>query len=365
METAVYGVDLQTRALASCGGGGDDVHRFLVGTSSMKGGNKLHLLEYRDESRIVDCAAVWAHDEEVLAIASAPAGGAAAAKFATIHATAKRPGRRTCSFFSLGDVGLASEMLPHASLAMDVRAFYWQPQSTASAPSAALSDGGVAFVQLGEAAAGSLGAEVVASAVALGDGKEVSSGCWDPHHCNTFIAAAGEGLYQLDTRQKGATAISARAHAGPVRAVEHNPNRMYHVASAGNDGFLRFWDLRKASEPTKTAAGCRTASHRAHDHAVCSVAYNSFHDQLLMTGSADNTARLWHLPSAAKAGGNAAGLKEGAVKTVSDCGDSAYSCVWSASGPWVYAVCSYAGKVIVDTVPKDVTMGILLGGSEE
>ena len=65
------------------------------------------------------------------------------------------------------------------------------------------------------------------------------------------------------------------------RSIDFNPNKQYQLATAGDDGSVRFWDIRQAS---KGPVAARTGDH---SHWIWSVRYNAFHDQLILTSSSD------------------------------------------------------------------------------
>ena len=65
------------------------------------------------------------------------------------------------------------------------------------------------------------------------------------------------------------------------RSIDFNPNKQYQLATAGDDGAVRFWDIRQAANGPVAA---RTGDH---SHWIWSVRYNAFHDQLILTSSSD------------------------------------------------------------------------------
>lgn len=114
------------------------------------------------------------------------------------------------------------------------------------------------------------------------------------------------------------------AHAHRTCDVSYNPNRPWYVASTGDDGEVRCWDLRRTAAPTSTtrpADGSGSSSagggaggsggggaggvgsgaavsepvkvFRGHTSTVHRVLYNPFHDQLLLSGGADRLVCLW------------------------------------------------------------------------
>lgn len=58
------------------------------------------------------------------------------------------------------------------------------------------------------------------------------------------------------------------------RDIDYNPNKPDIVVTSGDDGRVKFWDLRHASRPIKTV--------RAHTHWACCARYNPFHDQIIL-----------------------------------------------------------------------------------
>lgn len=51
------------------------------------------------------------------------------------------------------------------------------------------------------------------------------------------------------------TVTVPEAHKHCVRDVHYNPNKPRFVATCGDDGMAKFWDLRRASEPVKILSG--------------------------------------------------------------------------------------------------------------
>lgn len=120
---------------------------------------------------------------------------------------------------------------------------------------------------------------------------------------------------------------------------------------------------------------------------VTSVAFNPFHDQLLLSGSSDCRADLWRISSVSSApllelgeddevgeGGadtpaaTAAPQRQSeprlapdqAVRVHADHEDSVTAVAWSACGAWVYASVSYTGRVAVAQVPSAEKYRVLL-----
>ncbi len=69
-----------------------------------------------------------------------------------------------------------------------------------------------------------------------------------------------------------------------VRCLDFNPNKQYHLATAGDDGHSRFWDIRSPAKPLVTQSN--------HSHWVWSISFNQFHDQLVLSSSSDSQVVL-------------------------------------------------------------------------
>jgi EARP and GARP complex-interacting protein 1 len=176
----------------------------------------------------------------------------------------------------------------------------------------------------------------------------------DPHH--KFLVAVGysDSLIVYDTRDSSNRYTISPVHSTQVFDVDFNPNNPYHLASCGRDYSIKFWDIRKQ--------GClKTISE--HNHYVWQIKYNSYHDQLLVSASSDNSAALHRVVSASSAPVDESFFeKENDMKilTVEAFEDSVYACAWSSGEAWHFASVSYDGKVVVTAVPSEEKYKILL-----
>lgn len=355
MEAAAYGLELRARSIAPLHilDGDPSVHRFVVGTASARVANKIHLLEYHDVTNVTDCTAVWNHDPEILRLSTLPSQ--TQTLFATVHraTAADAPDERRCTIFELAKGGEA-ELKPVQRVPLNVSHFLWDPQGL-PATATAVTDTAVHSVRIETA-------ETPASTVALPPVQRLFGAAWDPHHHDVVAVAADTQLLRVEFRSKKAIPICDHAHALSVRSIDYNPNKMYTVVSAGDDGAISFWDLRKST------AGPFFSHAGAHEHWIHSVGYNPTNDQLLLTASSDRSVKLWqfwgqssHNQSAEEGGGatsapsaGVAGATEGCVKRCVDFGDTVYASAWSAGSSWVYASCAYNGKVLVEHVPDQI-----------
>ena len=224
------------------------------------------------------------------------------------------------------------------------------------------------------------------------------AGSWDPHNIHLIGAAYGQSVGIWDVRVRNNNNNNAapvqsisNAHRHGICDLDYNPNRPYILCTGGEDGLIKFWDLRKAGtgtqsqqqeqEPIKILSG--------HTHWANTVKYNRFHDQLLLSGSTDSTVNLWRVSSISSApymeleeekglfmdhhdyhGGDGDGDASDCAVDHDHNGDmrinrfehqeSVYSVAWSACDAWLFASLSYDGNVVVNCVPSKEKYKILL-----
>ena len=214
----------------------------------------------------------------------------------------------------------------------------------------------------------------LAAELMLGEDIGVVGGvAWDTLHPTDVAIACDSSVHVWDVRVRERTRVIERAvPAGCcVRAVSYNSNKPWHLASGGDDGKVKLWDLRRPSTPVKILDG--------HTHWVTFVAFNAFHDQLLLSGGTDARVNLWRVSSVSSApllelgdaeifGAEPAAPRKAepklaadvAIRTHEEHDDSVYAAAWSAHTAWVYASLSYQGKVVVAQVPAGEKYKILL-----
>lgn len=73
------------------------------------------------------------------------------------------------------------------------------------------------------------------------------------------------------------------------RDLDFNTNRQYFLSTCGDDGYMKFWDIRLPTEPV--------LSRMEHSHWVWNIRINRFHDQLVLTSSSDSRVILCSIAS--------------------------------------------------------------------
>ncbi len=232
----------------------------------------------------------------------------------------------------------------------------------------------------------------------------------NPHHAHDFAYCFHHTVQGYDMKSNKKTFNISHAHVEKVLDIDYNPNKMNQIATAGQDGRIKIWDLRQYDKPVLEM------SH--HSHWVTSVSYNKFHDQLLLSSSTDTLVHLFSIVSVSSAptrpaasdfgdletsdrfqdddmmeqsgvssalriGGLASRTSgsvkvpsrfssddddehegnypiDGIVTTIDQHEDSVYAAQWSASDPWIFASMSVDGRVMFNFVPKEHKYKIIL-----
>ncbi|XP_065171436.1 EARP-interacting protein homolog [Atheta coriaria] len=188
-------------------------------------------------------------------------------------------------------------------------------------------------------------------------------GKWNPHqNCNQITTATETHLKTYDIRSGGLAWHIDNLHAQLVRDIDFNSHKQYHIATCGDDGFVKIWDFRQTHQPVY--------SRSDHSHWVWCVRFNPFHDQLLLTASSD--ARVLLSSAASVSSENTNDLVEytgeGETKQILQDGqlqwfeheDSVYCAEWSPAEPWVFASLSYDGRLLISRVKKSIKYQIML-----
>lgn len=113
---------------------------------------------------------------------------------------------------------------------------------------------------------------------------------WSPTEADVFVSCSVDRhIFVWDKRQRSAPMLKVHAHEADVNVVSWNRSTSYMLASGGDDGTLRIWDLRNFTSSEFVA---HFKHHRA---AVTSVEWCPHEASMLATTSADNQTIVWDL----------------------------------------------------------------------
>uniref|UniRef100_A0A8D9F929 Protein TSSC1 n=2 Tax=Cacopsylla melanoneura TaxID=428564 RepID=A0A8D9F929_9HEMI len=195
-----------------------------------------------------------------------------------------------------------------------------------------------------------------------------TTGKWNPqNNSSQFVGVDDTNIRGWDLRTPSKCAWSIEgAHSQLIRDLDLNPNKQYIVASCGDDGKSKFWDLRSPGVPLV----CRSD----HSHWIWNIRYNHYHDQLVATASSDTRVLVTCLqsisseptPSTPHTPSNESSppsIPEHTPSKETDTGDrviarfdqheeSVYCVEWSGADPWTLASLSYDGRLLINRVPK-------------
>lgn len=161
----------------------------------------------------------------------------------------------------------------------------------------------------------------------------------------------------FDIRSMKQVWMIENTHSPIVRDLDFNPNKQYYLATCGDDGVVKFWDIRNNSKPLLTRFD--------HSHWVWSVRFNASYDQLVLSCSSDQRVILSNVPSVAsqpigsvqedddevKEKNNGA-IEDGILHTYEDHEESVYAAEWSSADFWTFASISFDGRFVINKVPK-------------
>lgn len=186
----------------------------------------------------------------------------------------------------------------------------------------------------------------------------VPSVAWDPHSEACVAVTHGTRVSLLDWRVDPSVPTglvdSFVAHRYGVTSLDYNPNKPYVLGTAGQDGMIKFWDLRRAKYPLLTIRG-------GHSHYATVVRYNPFHDQLVLTAGTDASSQLWRVSSISSAPLLTLDNDAPNVRVQRhEHGEAVYGACWGASDAWIYVTVSYDGTAVLQHVPSHEKYKILL-----
>lgn len=183
----------------------------------------------------------------------------------------------------------------------------------------------------------------------------------DPHNADATAVSSGSRVKLVDWRVNTSVPVggvqSFQCHRYGITDLDYNPNKPYVLTTAGQDGLLKFWDLRSAKQPLLVARG-------GHRHWASRVSYNPFHDQLVLSSGTDSLVNLWRVSTISSAPLLTLDESETSAPNVRvaryEHMDSVYGTTWGAADAWIYVSVGYDGKVVLNHVPSKEKYKILL-----
>ncbi|KAJ2158155.1 Protein tssc1 [Coemansia sp. RSA 552] len=390
----VYGIERHTLCLAAVAGDPDN-NRFVLGTLGITEPSEIHLVAFDSDEDALQ-SLVFRHSVGVRALASTPwnpaqlliVGNSTSPQSPTVELAelpdvppgallgregAEQPTRSIATLASNSEESLP--VLPHAVVCHP--AAHHKEAATVSSACVRVWDFG--------SSGPSVTHTISASRHSIPD--DIDAAAWHPTDSSQLATSDGMCVRAWDTRvdtPRGQQTVAIEyAHNGRVRSLDHNPNMPHILASGGDDGSVRIWDLRNPSASLLEIAN--------HTHWVYSLAFNPSHDQLLLSAGADGLVNLESTFSVSLAHAVAElqdasgkqdherknGLDEenlvssdnedfgssqtdGLVARFDDHETSVYSAQWSAKDPWVFASLSFDGRVVINSVPQEERFKILL-----
>jgi len=345
-EALVYGLPLKARCLVAQAGE-TERNCFFVGSLSLREENELHLIEVKDDTAQLDvtCAGQFAHPKEIWHIAPCPSDPLL---LFTCYNTGQNESNAT--LWKMDDQNLVEmAQLSHSNT---TKCILWQPVE-GHEPSKMILSLDDNTIKLWDVEAGGPSKET--GTISLGELQRLTTGCWNPNNTNEVVAANDTRVQGWDLRSLKETFSIPKAHSQFVRDLDYNPNKLYLIATGGDDCYVKFWDTRKSHEPLKVVMG--------HSHWVWNIEYNRFRDELVLSSSTDSSVNLWKIATLSSSPIGAGDEQEGEsekrqdylIKSYDVHEESVYSVAWGCyeASPYIFASLSYDGRVVINQVPEE------------
>ncbi|KAJ8938047.1 hypothetical protein NQ318_013955 [Aromia moschata] len=280
-NSVIYGLEFQARALASQLAETEKI-KFIIGTQSLKqANNQIHLVEFNEEISTIKTSVFHHPDGEIWKITTSPID---ALKLATCYNSVTNESSCTMksailklpvteNLNNIDNLELATT-LDISLLGSEIKTTEFHPIEANK--SVSVTDSHVVLWDISE----SNGKNILSIPLEGKNNPKFTTGKWNPHqNCNQFTAATETHLKTYDVRSGDLAWNIDNVHSQLLRDIDYNMNKQYHIATCGDDGFVKIWDFRQTSQPVY--------SRSDHSHWVWCVRFNHFHDQLILTASSD------------------------------------------------------------------------------
>ncbi|XP_063378762.1 peroxisomal targeting signal 2 receptor [Cydia fagiglandana] len=158
----------------------------------------------------------------------------------------------------------------------------------------------------------------------------VYTATFSPHSPATFASVSGDGHLKLWSCTDPSPKAVVKAHDAEVLSCDWSRIETHAIATAGSDGLVRGWDLRRLTSPMFTLKGCECAVRR--------VQFSPHAPSVIAGVSYDFTTRIWD-------------LKRGCdpLETIRHHSEFTYGLDWSSLRPHQIADCGWDSLVHVFT----------------
>jgi DNA excision repair protein ERCC-8 len=114
------------------------------------------------------------------------------------------------------------------------------------------------------------------------------------NHSSPLLVAVGmEGhTIRMCDLKSGASTHTLRGHSGSVHTLQWSPHHSYMLASGSSDGYIKYWDIRKASPVLKSLTYSTFENLKSHTGSVKGLSFSSDGLWMVSVGQ-DNVIRLW------------------------------------------------------------------------
>ncbi|RXG73956.1 Protein TSSC1 [Armadillidium vulgare] len=318
--SVIYGLeDFQARTLVAQAAENEKIN-FIVGTQSLKNTNQVQLIEFDDDSGAISKQHFEHSSGEIWSLASAPRS---LELIATVYYNIcdLLDVNKSEKEFKIHSLSWALDDDSQMVTLVDNRLVLWDVECAGQ------------------------NAKVKGQCSVEGRGSvHLGAVRWCPHQNATQVACTfGSNIVSFDVRSMKQVWMIENTHSPIVRdfaiffllgelrkhiylyltmktltvVASEQFGHQYYLASCGDDGAVKFWDIRNSSKPLLTRFD--------HSHWVWSVRFNASYDHA---------------------------IEDGILHTYEDHEESVYAAEWSSADFWTFASISFDGRFVINKVPK-------------
>lgn len=225
--------------------------RFLIGTQSLKQvNNQIHLVEFNEETSVLKTTVFQHSNGEIWKLTASPTDPA---RIATCYNTFNHENMcaMKTAILKLPEVENPNEVESLEVVTKFNTEKHHEIKTSEFHPSdpnrmVSVTENNLILWDISDVEAKAV------SSIAL-EGKnspKFTTGKWNPHqNCNQFATATETHVKAYDIRAGTAAWHIDSCHGQLVRDLDFNMNKQYHLATCGDDGFVKIWDFRQPNVP--------------------------------------------------------------------------------------------------------------------